>query len=292
MSKYQDIYEAHQRARFMRPDAARYMRPDAARFIRPDVARFLKPGTDPADVFPALDRKYSASQRRVPAGRPGGGRWTDEEQGGGGNGRSIPPATDEVSQSAYLENLSSDDSDVSAFSAFSNDSPSAVFDTADWTDDDFFEESEDSDQPRTFRIADNGKPILNEFGEPYYRPGGHHEFPRKIYDSWDLSPETRQVFEESTTGRLPIGRVSGPAGEIRGHYWDSYHRDYTDGVTQLSNRFLKENDIMETRQMTPDQARDLLAEIRRSEDPAVRDYNRAMRYISRVFRSGSGRGNQ
>ncbi|MEH2470122.1 hypothetical protein V1284_001566 [Nitrobacteraceae bacterium AZCC 2299] len=43
MSKYQDVDDAHRRARFMRPDAARYMRSDAARWIRPDVARFLKP---------------------------------------------------------------------------------------------------------------------------------------------------------------------------------------------------------------------------------------------------------
>ncbi len=61
MSKYQDAFEAHQRARFMRPDAARWMRPEAPRFIRPDVARFLKPGTNPADVFPALDREYKRS---------------------------------------------------------------------------------------------------------------------------------------------------------------------------------------------------------------------------------------
>jgi len=84
MSKHPDIYDAHQRARFMRHDAARFMRPDAARWIRPDVARFLKPGTDPADVFVAL--KYSPTQRRIPAGRTGGGRWTDEEQGEGGGG--------------------------------------------------------------------------------------------------------------------------------------------------------------------------------------------------------------
>ncbi|MBC7579359.1 MAG: hypothetical protein H7312_18690 [Tardiphaga sp.] len=81
------IWHAHQRARFMRPDAARFMRPDAARYIRPDVARFLTPGTDPADVYLAL--KYSPAQRRIPAGRPGGGRWTDEQQGGGGGGGSL-----------------------------------------------------------------------------------------------------------------------------------------------------------------------------------------------------------
>jgi hypothetical protein len=61
----------------MQPDAARWMRPDAERWIRPDVARFLAPGTDPATIFPALDRKYSPNQPRVPAGDPDGGQWTN-----------------------------------------------------------------------------------------------------------------------------------------------------------------------------------------------------------------------
>lgn len=78
-----EAYAAHQRARLMRPDAARWMRPDAARWIRPDVARFLIPGTDPADVFPAMDRKYSPTQPRVPAGNPDGGQWTDGGSDGG-----------------------------------------------------------------------------------------------------------------------------------------------------------------------------------------------------------------
>jgi hypothetical protein len=84
MIDHEAAWRAHQRARWMQPDAQRWMSPDAARWIRPDVGRFLKPGTDPADVFPALDRKYSATQRRVPAGQPGGGRWTDEEERDGG----------------------------------------------------------------------------------------------------------------------------------------------------------------------------------------------------------------
>ncbi|CAM5427277.1 hypothetical protein AFEL58S_02447 [Afipia felis] len=33
MIRSSDIFEAHQRARFMRPDAARWMRPDAARWL-------------------------------------------------------------------------------------------------------------------------------------------------------------------------------------------------------------------------------------------------------------------
>jgi hypothetical protein len=76
---------AYQRDRWMRPDAQRFMRPDPARWIRPDVARYLLPGTNPADVFAALDRKYNPNQPRVPAGQTGGGRWTD----GGAIGSSI-----------------------------------------------------------------------------------------------------------------------------------------------------------------------------------------------------------
>jgi hypothetical protein len=83
MQEASAAYAAHQRARFMRPDASRYMRPDATRWIRPDVARFLIPGTDPAEAFPALDRKYSPNQPRVPAGHPGGGQWTDGGSSGG-----------------------------------------------------------------------------------------------------------------------------------------------------------------------------------------------------------------
>jgi hypothetical protein len=70
---HESAFEAAQRARWMRPDAYRW--------IRPDAARFLIPGTDPRDVFPALQRKFNPDQPRVPAGNPDGGQWTD---GGGG----------------------------------------------------------------------------------------------------------------------------------------------------------------------------------------------------------------
>jgi len=69
MSAREDAYARHQQARWMRPDAHRW--------VRPDAARFLKPGTDVASVYPALERKYSPNQPRVPAGNPDGGQWTD-----------------------------------------------------------------------------------------------------------------------------------------------------------------------------------------------------------------------
>jgi hypothetical protein len=65
---------------FEAAQGARWLRPDAYRWIRPDAAGFLKPGTDPREVYPALARKYSPDQPRVPAGNPDGGQWTD---GGG-----------------------------------------------------------------------------------------------------------------------------------------------------------------------------------------------------------------
>jgi hypothetical protein len=82
----QAAWLAHQRKRWMRPDAYRWMRPDAV--------RFLKPGSDAANVFPALDRKYSPSQRRIPRGQPGGGRWTDDEGEGGFDNANPTSSTD------------------------------------------------------------------------------------------------------------------------------------------------------------------------------------------------------
>lgn len=50
------------------------MRPDAYRWIRPDAACFLVLGTDPGEVYPALQRKFNPDQPRVPAGNPDGGQ--------------------------------------------------------------------------------------------------------------------------------------------------------------------------------------------------------------------------
>ena len=55
----------------------RFMRPDAERCIRPDAQRFFRPGAFESFIAQHLERKYDG-QPRVPAGNPGGGRWTDE----------------------------------------------------------------------------------------------------------------------------------------------------------------------------------------------------------------------
>jgi hypothetical protein len=71
----------------------------------------------------------------------------------------------------------------------------------------------------------------------------------------------------------------------KGRYWDGpegAHRSYCAAVAELSDKFMGERKIIPER-MTPDQARDLLKEIRESEDPRIRDFNRTMRMLRRSF---------
>jgi hypothetical protein len=67
----------------------------------------------------------------------------------------------------------------------------------------------------------------------------------------------------------------------KGRYWDGpegAHRSYCVAVEQLMMKFMGERKIVpET--MTPDQARDLLKEIRETDDPRIRDFNRSMRML-------------
>ena len=46
---------------WLRQQQHRFMRPDAARWLRQDAARFLIPGTNPADVYPALEKKVGGA---------------------------------------------------------------------------------------------------------------------------------------------------------------------------------------------------------------------------------------
>jgi hypothetical protein len=116
--------------------------------------------------------------------------------------------------------------------------------------------------------------------------------PKGVYSKWDLSPETEKVFSQSTTGELPKGRVPvDDEGILKGHFWNGprgEHGIYNEAVTELSDKFMKERNITpET--MTPDEARDLLKEIRESDDPRIRNYNRTIRMLRRVFRFRGGR---
>lgn len=171
--------------------------------------------------------------------------------------------------------------------------PAGVPEGGQWTDDDRNDDSHATDQGGEghIRIAQVSTGTLTDaLGEPYYRPGGHHEAPRAVYDKWNLPPETRQVFKEATTGTVPELRIrTSPDGTPQGHLWNKAHFEYNEAVRQLGDRFLEKNRIT-PEQMTPDHAREMPKEIRESRDPRIRDYNQTIRLIRRIYRLRTGRG--
>jgi hypothetical protein len=76
----------------------------------------------------------------------------------------------------------------------------------------------------------------------------------------------------------------------KGRYWDGpegSHRSYCAAVDALMMTFMAERKIVpET--MTPDHAREVLKEIRESDDPRIRDFNRTMRMLAVHSRSLAG----
>jgi hypothetical protein len=250
-------WEARQRSRFMRPDGERYVRPDAYRFVRPDAHRFFRPDveTPSGKVKAAWERAGSAIAAEVPTSIPVVRRLTELLRKAGFNPDQLRV-------------------------------PAGNPDGGQWTDD------ESSDW---IRVAQNDKTLTDAYGNPYYSRGGHHEMPKSVFQKWKLRPETRKVFDEATSGTVPTMSLrSSPDSNPLGHIWNGPtgpHGVYNEAVTDLSDRFLERNGITD-KQMTPDQARALLKEIRESEDPRIRNYNNAVRMIRRLFRLRIGGGNE
>jgi hypothetical protein len=102
------------------------------------------------------------------------------------------------------------------------------------------------------------------------RARGHHFVHQSLYRNLPLRPETRRVFEDATTGPLHSQR----------HGWSRDHDRYNQGVAEHFDRFTASNSIR-PEDMTPDQARSFVQEIRSSTDPRVRDFN--MRILRQEF---------
>ena len=94
-------------------------------------------------------------------------------------------------------------------------------------------------------------------------PRGHHFVPGQLYQNEPLRPETRKVFEDATTGPLR-GQTHGNSVE---------HNNYNRAVKETFDRFMTENGIARSEDMTPEQARKILDEVRRSSDPRIRSFN-------------------
>jgi len=106
---------------------------------------------------------------------------------------------------------------------------------------------------------------------------GHHWVPRAVFNKKQLQPETWQVFEDATSGPLPKNSAN---------RWAEEHMNYNTAVEKVFNAFLESHNISSER-MTPDQARELIQEVRESGDPRIRGLNtkimrERLRYI-RVF---------
>ena len=121
MPAREDAYQRNQQSRWLRPDGHRWLRPDAA--------RFLKPGAEGTKTFPVPNRKYSPSQRRVPAGRSDGGQWTSGNANSGGNNQ--PQRTgsidfgdpSELSDLSGLFEIAPSDFDLGDLTQFAGDIP-------------------------------------------------------------------------------------------------------------------------------------------------------------------------
>jgi hypothetical protein len=112
------------------------------------------------------------------------------------------------------------------------------------------------------------------------KPDGHHFVPRSLYRDLPLSQETRKILDEAKTGPLN-GRT---------HGWSREHAEYNSAVREKLDNFMKENGIA-PEQMTPDQARSFVDQIKRSVDPRIRGLNMRlyMREIQYWLRRAPGR---
>jgi hypothetical protein len=305
-------YDLHQRQRWTRHDAHLW--------IRHDAARWLKPGTDPADVYPTLARKadaakaaafeeelaaevaagyrllailraevdelraelkrrrleeskYSPDQPRIPKRNPGGGQFT---RIGGGIGQSPSADIAQPMGNVDVGNVTGSSDVGGLFNIGPGDGNVDGVDLA----------------ANFNQVGSDGKPVTDVDGGPYYAPGGHHAAPEGVYSKMNFPPETRKIFDQSTSGELPKGRVFvDDSGIAQGHYWDGpagRHRQYNDAVKELMEDFMRDRSITpET--TTPDDARDILKAIRESEDPRIRNYTRMIRMLRQIFRLRGGR---
>jgi hypothetical protein len=114
-----------------------------------------------------------------------------------------------------------------------------------------------------------------------YVADGHHEFPRAnckgkrfIEKYGEMSPETRKVFDDAKTGRLYVRSING-----RRHEYDAFGRIYEAATDELLDSFMKENNIANRRDLSPDHARAVLKAVAESQDPRILSYRNFIRLM-------------
>ena len=108
------------------------------------------------------------------------------------------------------------------------------------------------------------------------RSRGHHFVPGELYRRESLKPETRKVFEDAVTGPLR-GQQHGNSEE---------HKTYSRAIREAFDQFKSQNGIVRSEEMTPEQAKKFVDEVRNSKDPRIHNFNmkiymREIRYYLR-----------
>lgn len=89
---------------------------------------------------------------------------------------------------------------------------------------------------------------------------GHHFVPKQVFKNLDLPAEAFDIFNKTTSGKLPGG-----------HGWSKAHKAYNEAVQQLMESWLKNGNIDPTK-MSAKQAEDFLDALSKSNNPAIKNF--------------------
>lgn len=157
----------------------------------------------------------------------------------------------------------------------------------------------DGEDPAIELIA--GKPLTPGSIRSLFRDyGGHHIVPlaEALLRGNLLSPEAVDVLSKNTVGG--DGRLKDQSDTENPHRGrTTAHRESSQAIRELTERYIKENGIDKSNLMTGDQARKLVEGVENSNDPRIRDYLRSLREYAgklgepgRARSRGIGRGNR
>jgi hypothetical protein len=277
MTRLHPAWPAEQQRRWLRPNAHLYWRPDAARFLPAHLHHLLPP-----ELRPSPQDGYDRAWPNIAAWTGKRGRWTPERAARERAEQEYQEALERRQATAErlaLCELKSAIAKLRSDLAFERFKRAAVR----WVIAQHLLRKAGfrPDQPRwpagSGRIsgrwsAGAGTVAPTEGGadrtvgptNPTLSStrGGHHFVPREIFDNEPLRSETRTVFEQNVTGPLKGGL----------HQNSKEHYIYNKAVYEHYRRFLRDNGIR-SEDMTADQARKFVEEIKRSTDPRVRDFN-------------------
>ena len=209
---------------------------------------------------PTLTDKFSPTQPRIPAGRPGGGQWTDGDDGGGGV---INDVTDVIA--TVLDQIDIEDIDLGPIDGDIGDEPDNLL----------------------HLIADRGSLLSPSAIRSLYRDyTGHHVVPlaETILRGNVLTPDAIDELSRRTVGGDGLKDQRDPDNPHRGRTTE--HRDYSQAVRETTDRFTKDNGITKDNPMTREQAGRLADEVANSKDARIKRFLRSIEDC--VGRSNTG----